>query len=100
MAEVAKGGGSDRVAAAQALGTAVRRCKSGDGSKATGCTGTATNDAVNFLTSLRGSWAITRRRSGGGTEESTAAALEFRRRAEEARAAARALVGAPGARRP
>jgi hypothetical protein len=39
--EAAKGGRSDGVAEAQALGAAVRRRKSGDGSKATGCTGTA-----------------------------------------------------------
>jgi hypothetical protein len=53
--EAAKGGGSDGVAAAQALGAAVRRRKSGDGSKVLRGTGSMTSGAGLQLTSLRGS---------------------------------------------
>jgi hypothetical protein len=72
--EAAKGGGRDGIAAAQALGTAERRRKSGDGSKALRSTGSTTSGAGLHLTSLRGSWVASRRRSGGGVEVSTAAA--------------------------
>jgi hypothetical protein len=53
--EAAKGGGSDGVAAAQALSMAVRRRKSGDGSKALHGTGSRTSGAGLQLTSLCGS---------------------------------------------
>jgi hypothetical protein len=48
------GGGSGGDAAARALGAAVRSTDSGDGPRATGCTGTATRDAGGFFTSLHG----------------------------------------------
>jgi hypothetical protein len=81
--EVAKGGGSDGVATAQALGTAERRRKSGDGSKALRSTGSTTSGAgfASYLLArlLGGFTAMKRRRSpgfdgGGGKLE-----LGFRR---------------------
>jgi hypothetical protein len=68
----AKGRGG--VAAERRVNAAARRGSSGGGSKATGCTGTPTSGTEGPLTSLRSSWAISRRRSGGGSGESAAVA--------------------------
>jgi hypothetical protein len=67
------GGGHGGVAARRTDGATARLKISGDGSKATGCTGTPSSGTEGPLTSLRSSWAISRRRSGGRTGESTAA---------------------------
>jgi hypothetical protein len=58
-------GGRGGDAAERQDGAAARPKNSGDGSKATGCTGSTTSDAGGCLTFLRVSWVASRRRKSG-----------------------------------
>jgi hypothetical protein len=72
------GGGRSGDAAGGWDGAAARTKSSGDGSKATGCTGSTTSDAGGCLTFLRVSWVASRQRKsgdGGGNRGTAAAAL-------------------------
>jgi hypothetical protein len=89
--EAPKGGGSDGVAAAQALGAAEWRRKSGDGSKALRSIGSTTSGGASsyLLARLLGGFTATKRRrsrgfdDGGGKLE-----LGFRRLASRAKGGA------------
>jgi hypothetical protein len=102
--ELNRGNKNGCKAAERRDGAAARPKNSGDGSKATGCTGSTTSDVGGCLTSLRVSWAASPatkgRRSRGFDGGGRKLELGFRVAAAHGARAARARVGeVPGWRR-